>query len=185
MPYSLTTKEAAERLGTTKPTGRSLIEAETLRARKQTRGSSFQWRIDEDSVNAFLATHGRYDEGVRSTRPSLKTIDDRLSAVEDEVYRLSSPQLSTTSGARSATFRELDDARARIVDLEEALARSRSSAELHLDADDARANVIEHLLAAVAAAERADSLRRRAHAELDEAIQGFSLPGHAGDLRDS
>jgi excisionase family DNA binding protein len=183
MPYSLTTKEAAERLGTTKPTVRSLIEAETLLARKEIRGSSFQWRIDKDSVNSFLAAHGRYDERVRTAGPNLKTIDARLSALEDEVHRRSSPQ--SPGVTQSATSRQLDDARARIVDLEEALARYRSSAELHSDADDSRTEVIEHLLAAVAAAERADGLRRRANAELDEALQGFTLPGHAGDLTDS
>jgi excisionase family DNA binding protein len=185
MPYSLTTKEVADRLGTTKPTVRSLIEAETLLARKETRGSSFQWRIDKASVNSFLAAHGRYDERVRITGPTLKTIDARLSALEDEVHQLSSPQLSTTVGDQSTTSRQIDDARARIVDLEEALARSHFSAELQHEADDSRTEVIEHLLAAVAAAEHADGLRRRGYAELDEALQGFTLPGHAGELTDS
>ena len=75
-------------------------------------------------MNSFLAAHGRYDERVRITGPTLKTIDARLSALEDEVHQLSSPQLSTTVGDQSTTSRQLDDARARIVDLEEALARS-------------------------------------------------------------
>lgn len=179
------TKEAAGRLGTTKPTVRSLIEAGTLRARKETRGSSFQWRIDDDSVNSFLAAHGRYDERVRITGPTLKTLNARLSALEDEIHRLSLPQLSMTGEAQPATSRQLDDARARIIDLEEALARSRSSAELQRGADESRSEVIQHLLAAVAGAERTDELRRRAFTELNEALQGFSLPGHAGDLTDS
>jgi excisionase family DNA binding protein len=184
VPDALTTKEAAARLGTSKPTVRSLIGAKTLRARKQTRGSRFQWLIDQDSVDAFLASHGRYDEGGRSAR-SLKSIDERVSALEGEVGRMSSLSLPTTDRADSSTSRQLNDARARIVDLEEALARSRTSAELQREADEARAEVVEHLLAALAAADRADGLRRRGQAELDEAVQGFSLPGHAGDLRDT
>lgn len=180
----LTAKAAAARLGTTKPTVRSLIEAETLRATRQTRGSSFRWLIDEDSVEAFLATHGRYDERVQVARPNLNSIDERLSTLEVEVRRLASPASQPARPGEASTTRMLDDARARIVDLEDALARSRSSAELQREADDARAEIVEHLLAAVAAAERADGLRRRAHAELDEAVQGFSRPGHVGDLRE-
>lgn len=183
MEKGLTTGQAAICLGTTKPTVRSLIMTGILQATKQRQGSRFQWLIDEQSIEGFLAEHGRYDDKSRRTS-NVESVNHRLSTLEQEVSRLSSansrfagpPDLETTA-------RQLADARARIVDLEEALVRSRVAAELQRGADDARAAVVEHLLAAVAAAERADEFRRRAHAELDEALQGFSREGHAGDVR--
>jgi len=181
----LTAKEAAAQLGTSKPTVRSLIEKRSLQATRQTRGSGFRWLIDEDSVKAFLSTHGRYDERVPDARRSLKSIDLRLSTLEGEVRRRSAVADSPVHPGQADASHMFDDARARIVDLEEALVRSRISAELQREADDARAVVVEHLLAAVAASERADGLRRRAHAELEEAVQGFSRPGHPGELRDA
>jgi excisionase family DNA binding protein len=180
----LTTGKAATRLGTTKPTVRSLIVTGVLRATKQPQGSRFQWMIDEQSIEGFLVEHGRYDDRSRRAGSNVKSVNRRLSTLEQEVSRLSS---GNSRFARppdlESTARQLDDARARIVDLEEALVRSRVAAELQREADDARSAVVEHLLAAVAAAERADEFRRRAHAELDEALQGFSREGHAGDVR--
>lgn len=185
MGNALTAKEAASQLGTSKPTVRSLIEKKSLHATRQIRGSGFRWLIDEDSVKAFLSEHGRYDERVPGTRHSLKSIDGRLSTLEVEVRRLSAVADTPGHSDQVDTTRVLDDARARIVNLEEALVRSRTSAELQREADDARSVVVEHLLAAVAAAELADGLRRRAYAQLDEAVQGFSRPGHPGELRDT
>jgi excisionase family DNA binding protein len=178
--FSLTAKDAATLLGTTKPTVGKLIEKGVLRAERRARGSLFQWVIDDDSVRAHLAQHGRYDK-VRTQRLSMKDLDERLDVLERGVSahrRLDGSQESTDS-------RELRDARGRIVDLEEALTRSRISADLQRDADAARTDVITHLIAALAAAERADELRRRAHAELDEAVRGFSLPADLGELRDA
>ena len=57
----LTAQQAAALLGTSKPTLRALIDRKVLVATKKTRGSGFQWVIREESVEAFLADHGRYD----------------------------------------------------------------------------------------------------------------------------
>lgn len=184
VPYSLhmtsvlTVKETAARLGATKPTVGALIRGGTLQATKQARGSLFRWLVDAQSVESFLNKHGRYDdETLHAAKPSLKSMEQRVSVLEQLVRPAGSRDAVTTTRTR-----ELEDARARIVNLEEALARSRVAAELQTEADGARAEVIQHLLAATAAAERVDGLRRRATAELDEALQAFTRPGHAGDL---
>jgi hypothetical protein len=77
---------------------------------------------------------------------------------------------------------ELDDSRARNVALADALARTRAVADLQAQADAERTAVIEHLLAAGSAAERADKLRSSALTELGEATAAFSRAGHAGAL---
>src|ERR1019366_464281 len=86
----LTAQQAAALLGTSKPTLRALIDRKVLVATKKTRGSGFQWVIREESVEAFLADHGRYDVDTVAARPSLKRLDQRLSALEVEVGGLAS-----------------------------------------------------------------------------------------------
>jgi phage I-like protein len=75
-----------------------------------------------------------------------------------------------------------DDLRAQVVTLSESLARGRTAADLHGRAETERAAVNEHLLAALAASERADELRRQAITELQEAVAASSRIGHAGAL---
>jgi len=178
----MTTTQAAGVLGTTPPTIRALIRAKKLCASRESRGSSFHWFIDKESVQKFLATHGRYDE-VPLARPSLKSLEARLSALESrEPSSFSAPK---SRRGESDTARQLANARARIVNLEEALVRSHASTELLREAEESRAEVVQHLLAANVAAERADGLRRQAHAELEEVIRSFSRPGHPGELTDA
>src|ERR1035441_5896036 len=87
MESVLTAQQAAALLGTSKPTLRALIDRKVLVATKKTRGSGFQWVIREESVEAFLADHGRYDVDTVAARPSLKRLDQRLSALEVEFGR--------------------------------------------------------------------------------------------------
>jgi hypothetical protein len=54
----------------------------------------------------------------------------------------------------------------------------REAADLQRRAEAERGEVVEHLLAAVAAAERADALRRQAVEALEDALARGTLPGH-------
>ena len=183
MSGSVTTSEAAGLLGTSKPTIMALIANGHLQATKQPRGKLSIWRIDERSVQRWLDKHGRYDGHSRGGRSRLAKLEAEVSALREEVRALAS------AGQRGAGVRrtgedgpEDDDLRARIVNLEEALARAHLVAELQRDADTERAAVVSRLLEAMAASERAEALRRRAVTELEEALAAFSRPGHAAEI---
>ena len=104
-------------------------------------------------------------------------------ALREEVRALASAGQRTPGVNRiGEEGRERDDLRARIVSLEEALARVRLAAELQRDADAERAAVVGRLLEALSASERAEALRRRAVTELEEALAAFSGPGHAAEI---
>jgi excisionase family DNA binding protein len=148
--------EAAGLLGTSGQTVRNYIRRGLLSARRP--GGHFL--VDRASVEALLR-HGGLAPGGRRRR----------STVAGPV----------PNGAEALT-RERDDLRARVVELQEAVLRLRSAADLQRKADAARATEIERLLEALRAAERTDELRRRAAAELEEALAGIALPGHAGEL---
>jgi hypothetical protein len=174
------TGEAAKRLGTTTQNVGNLIAKNMLKAKKLKRGKRFLWLVDEASLERLLREHGRFDKRRRSESPA-----SRLKRVEAELASLRRAFDEAgldVSGASDAVARERDDLRAEVSTLREALARSREAAELQRDADAERASIIEHLAAAAAASERADTLRRRAFHELEDALAGALGPGHAGDL---
>jgi hypothetical protein len=180
VPDGVTSGVAAARLRTSKPTVHALIARGILEATKEPRGTRFTWRIDEDSLNSFLAENGPY-EGRRKRRGSLTgNMEAELSTWHALLHRANGG-----TGAPSdtdSTGRERDDLRARVVSLEEALSRSQVAAELQRGADEERATVVQHLLLAAAAAERADALRRQALAQMQEAVAGFSRAGHPGQM---
>jgi hypothetical protein len=172
----LSAAETARLLGTTKPTVHALLEKQTLRGVKEQRGTRCAWRVDRDSAESFLGRHGRYDN---NRRPRA----DRLAKLEDEVAALRDLLAKAAPGPGRAVDRppaERDELRVHLMNLEEVLTRSRAVAELQRSADEERGVVVEHLLAALAAGERADGLRRQATAQLEEALAAFSRPGHAG-----
>jgi excisionase family DNA binding protein len=180
MVRTVTTGRAAALLGTTRPTVVGLIEKGDLPASKEQRGSRFCWQVDEDGLREFLDKHGRYDDRRRLGRSKLARLEASISELRDQVRLLTEVDAGDTdTEVRKRLERERDDLRARIVGLEEALARAHSASELQRQADDERAAVVRHLLEAAAASERADTLRRRALAELEEALRQFSRPGHA------
>jgi len=183
MPRSLTASEAARLLGTSKPTVTALIAKGHLQATRQPRGKLSIWRIDERSVERWLDEHGRYDQQSRGGRSRLAKLEAEVSALREEVRALASAgQLETGVNRVAEEGRERDDLRARIVSLEEALARAQLVAELQRDADAERAAVVGQLLEAIGASERADALRRRAVTELEEALAAFLRPGHAAEI---
>jgi excisionase family DNA binding protein len=179
----VTTAEAARRLATSRPTIRALIEKGLLEGTQQQWGSRFRWRVDAASLDRFLAEHGPY-EGRRTPKSRMERIETELSLLREAVHALGTTVGSENPAqATDDASRERDDFRARVVNVEEALARAHAVAELQRDADAERAAVVEHLLAAAAAAEKADSFRRRALSEMEEALAGFTRPGHAGQMR--
>jgi hypothetical protein len=68
------------------------------------------------------------------------------------------------------------------VALTDALARTRSAADMRDRAEEERAAMVRHLGEAIAAGERADDLRRAALRELEEAVAAAGQPGHPGSL---
>lgn len=173
MPDDLTVTQAADALGTSPQTVRTLLREGELRGRKEPWGSRYVWVPSRKGVDAFLSQHGRLD-GRRRRRPS------RVARLEETLG--TGPLAAPPDAVGLAS--ERDELRARVVALEEALAHTRHAAELQRQGDEERAALVEHLLAALAAAERTDALRREALAALDEAVAAFSRPGHAGLLRD-
>jgi excisionase family DNA binding protein len=183
MAGSVTASEAARLLGTSKPTVIALIAKGHLRATRQPRGKLSIWRIEERSVQRWLDEHGRYDEHSRGGRSRLARLEADVAALREEVRALATAGQHAAGVNRTAgERRENDDLRARIVNLEEALARAHHVAELQRDADAERAAVVGRLLEAMAASERAEALRRRAVTELEEALAAFSRPGHAAEI---
>lgn len=183
MSRDVSAGEAAQLLGTSKPTVVALIAKSHLQATKEPRGKLSIWRIDEGSVQRWLAEHGRYDTQDRQGRSRLARLEAQVSALREEVRSLSHTDKSAgDANLMSATEHERDDLRARVVSLEEALVRARIVAELQRDADAERAAVVGGLLEAAAASERADALRRRALREQEEGLAAQTRPGNAAGI---
>lgn len=167
--------EAASRLGTTVPTIHALIRDGQLKARQQLWGESgrFRWRIDSASVDKHLKVHGRYDQPAQKRL----TLADRVGRLEDQVRQLlQSPDPRTTGD------RDLADARARIVNLEEALARADAATDLRQHAETTRSELVAHLTAALKAATSVDNLQRQVESQLQETIRALLGPGHVWGL---
>jgi len=180
---TVSTGEAMRLLGTSRPTIISLIEHGHLRAGRVQRGKRFAWRIEAESLQAYVAAHGRFD----GRRPSTSS---RLTLLEREVADLRAAVRGMTTraeadrgpGDEARREDDSDDLRARVVALEEALARVRNVAELQRQADKHRSEMVNYLLIATAANEKADQSRQLAISELEEALAGFTQPGHLGDI---
>jgi hypothetical protein len=176
----VTALQAAKALGTTPPTVRKLLVDGRLKGEKEVHGTRFHWKIDGKSVARFLSEHGRFAGGpgapprIRGVQTAVERLERRVSALEGG--------RSGDAVSQSALASERDDLRARVVALEERVAGLNEAADLHRAADTERSRVVEHLLAANEASERADALRRQAIAVLEEALAGFSRPGHAGSI---
>jgi excisionase family DNA binding protein len=177
----ITVAEAAEALGTTPPTVRKLLGAGKLTGGKETHRSRFHWKVDGKSVERFLSEHGRFPGGFGA--PSrIRVVQAAVEGLENRVNALGELRGEDETAAPTALSAERDDLRARVIALEDALVRMNEVAELQRAADAERSLVVEHLLAANGAAERADALRREAVTALEEALAGFSRPGHTGSI---
>jgi excisionase family DNA binding protein len=181
MTDDMTVADAATALGTSPQTVRALLRSGELKGRKLPRGARHVWIPSKKGVDAFLSQYGRL-EGRRRPRSRLAELEHKVAQIQTQLARLSRPRTETATRSSDAVGVERDELRARVVALEEALAHTRHAAELQRRADGERAALVEHLLAATAAAERTDALRQEALASLDEAIAGFSRPGHPGSI---
>jgi excisionase family DNA binding protein len=152
----ISVSEAAGLLETTGQTVRNYIHRGLLSARRPGR----RFRVDRSSVDALLREGG---------------LDSRR-------RRRRSKVAGPVPEGAEALARERDDLRARVVELQEAVLRLRSAADLQRQADAARGMEIERLLEALREAERSDELRRNAAAELEEALAGIALPAHPGEI---
>jgi excisionase family DNA binding protein len=178
MADTISTREAAQRLQASEPTVRLLLKTGELRGFKETRGKRFAWHVETESAEAYLAANGPF-RGVR------RASKGRMARVEKEIASLRAvveAGLPADAGL-DRLQQDRDDLRAHVVTLSESVARGRTVAELHARAETERADINRHLLAALAASERADELRRQAIAELEEAVAASSRVGHAGALR--
>lgn len=178
----ISTAEAAKQLGTSEPTVRRMLESRELRGEREKVGNKFRWRIDPASVARFLASNGKFSGGRRKRPNRLTDVERRLNGLIERVNELTSEGAATVGQQPNRTLEERDDLRAEVVSLTESLARMRSFSERQAEADAERAAVVEHLLAAVSAAERADKLRREAIDDLQEALGDATRAGHAGGL---
>jgi hypothetical protein len=141
-----------------------LIRRGELKASRERHGSRDWWIVEPASVEGFLGKYGAFDGRRRMGVARSERIGTQARPAEADVKH------------------ERDALRARVVALEDALARQRSVTDLLRQADLERAAVVEHLLAAARAAERADRLRQDALTELDEAVAGFTRPGNLSAL---
>jgi excisionase family DNA binding protein len=163
----ISTEEAAAVLGVSPPTVRAWIEGGVLTGRQVPWGSRFRWRVTQESVELAATTRApaRVTHGTGA-------LEQRVSDLEQRVG----------SGVPTNAGSERDDLRAKMVVLEDSLARAHEVAELQAEADAQRSHVIRLLTEALQAADRADELRRLALAQLEESVAGAVQPGHAGEL---
>jgi excisionase family DNA binding protein len=175
---TMSTKEAALRLKISQPTVRSWLETGELRGFTQLRGQQRVLRVESASVDSYLAKHGPRKRVRRASKARMAVMEKEIASIR----ALVEAGMPTASGL-DRLHEERDELRAKVVALTEALARSRTVEDLQGRAEAERAAVSEHLRAALAAADRADEMRRAAIAELEEAVAASSRTGHAGALR--
>jgi excisionase family DNA binding protein len=170
----MTVSEAAIELGTSRQSILNFLRDGTLSGTKTSSGT---WQIRRQSVDRFLERYGRLNGGRR--RKSAATLLDG----EARGLRHQLEQLTALSGDGDAVPRllaERDELRAQVALHEESLARLREASELQRRADAERARVVDGLLGALGAAERADALRRQAVEALEDGVAASLMPRHPG-----
>ena len=81
MADDLTVEDAADALGTTPQTVRTLLRKGELRGRKQPWGSRFVWVPSRKGVAEFLSQYGRLDGRRRRHPGSVASLDETVGAV--------------------------------------------------------------------------------------------------------
>src|SRR3954453_14999076 len=77
----LTVDEAADALGTTPQTVRTLLRKGELHGRKQPWGSRFVWVPSREGIDEFLSQNGRLDGRRRRHLGSVAGLEERVGAV--------------------------------------------------------------------------------------------------------
>lgn len=155
----ISVSEAAQLLGISGQTVRNYIRRGLLRGRQP---GARSFLVDRTSVDALLR------DGLAGGR-----------------RRRRRASVAPTRDGAEAIARERDDLRARVAELQEAVLRLRAAADLQRQADSERATEIDRLLGALRAAARVEELRRRAAAELEDALAAIAVPGHPGEIAGS
>jgi excisionase family DNA binding protein len=171
----LSTGEAAVRLGVSRPTVRKLIRDGQLTGYVEERGSRgrFAWRISATSIEAYLKACEVQGIGVKpgkGKRITVSQLSDHLDALRGELRALAGAATAPTGVA---------DLRIEVATLRESLVQQRAIAAASSAADQARAEVVQHLLAALTASEDADRWRREAIAAAETMVGQFVTPGDA------
>jgi hypothetical protein len=166
-------------LRTSPQTVRNYLRQKILRGRIDSKTK--KWLVQRASVQNFLAVHGPLDGGRRRKSPTA-LLEAKVEQLTAEVARLSG-LVGLGDSQIAAIVSERDDLRARVVALEDTLAKMRDAADLKRSADAERDEVVGQLLAALHSANRAEGLRRQALESLEGALAGSMMPGHAGSIR--
>lgn len=165
----LTTSNVASQLGVSRPTVRKLLRDGLLVGQAEARGSRFSWRISEASVAAYLQASGT--SGSRQgKRPTVSQVREELDELREQVRALRAQLQIPYDG---------DSLPHEITSLREALVQQRAITDAISAADKARAQVVQHLLAALAAGEAADERRREALVAADALVGQFVTPRDA------
>lgn len=168
----LSTGEAAARLDVSAPTVRSLLRAGELSGRTVERGGRFAWRISTSSVDSYIRDRDRR-EGGRS-RTTVAQLSAQLDELRREMRALAAPAGKCVEA----------DLRAEVATLRHAVMQQRAVADASSAADRARAEVVQHLLAALAASETADERRREALTAAETIVGQFVTPGDPRGVAD-
>lgn len=177
MAVWLSTSEAAERLGTTLATVRSLVNSGQLTGVVQDRNVRRRWRIDAASVEAYLAERGRVDER-RAARLTISAAQQgEITRLADEIAALRSALRGRpTPVEHSRVVAQNEQQRAELGALRDVVLRLRARADAVEEAERQNAAAVEHLSAAVTAQANAAAALRRALGQADEALGQLLIP---------
>lgn len=151
-------------LAVTVPTVRHMLEDGRLAGHTEANGSRFRWLVSRDSVEALRAKRDARDRARSGDRATVVQLRDEIAELRNELRALA-------PDCRPAGDLPIDAGA-----LHEALLQQRALMDAWQAADLARAEVVRHLLDALAAGERADASRRDALAAANTIIGQFLLP---------
>src|SRR5581483_7830100 len=113
MTDDMTVAEAAEVLGTSPQTVRTLLRSGELGGRRLLQGSGRPWVVSRKGVDAFLSQHGRLG-GRRRPRSRIARLENTVEFLQQQLAGSAVPSASTHVVAQ-----ERDELRARVIALEE------------------------------------------------------------------
>jgi hypothetical protein len=128
--------------------------------------------VSAKSVETYLTARDADPAARRGKRITIAELRDEVTELRAELRSL--PQSHPGSPADGGR-------RSEVVELREALLQQRALMAAWQSADDARAEVVQYLLKAVAAGESADASRRDGLAAAEAIIGQFVTPSDAGD----
>jgi excisionase family DNA binding protein len=167
----LTTQAAADMLGTTCTTIRSLCDRGELACQRTPVLERTRWRVSRDSVDVWLRTNGRIDERRLAKQLQRKATETGLA--QDLVTLIRENQ--QLKAERDRLGSEVATLRAVAIQL-----RARNDAVT--DAAIHQAEAVQHLLSAAQAYARSEDALRRGLTAQDDAIGQFLVPGPPTEL---